>query len=182
MYYGRYLLLILEINAELIYDEAKIVIHFSDFTCTNVLSHKFKRMGIIFQHHLLVIPPTCSVANWSESFKKSGLSKCGKDNLFITGFYRLNPPDNTRECMLLAFSQPVNCIIWPIKTLNWLVAASQLHKHRGTCCIAEWPYCPFAILCLHAKSLVHFSIETHPPPQHMRGLLIICFANDPIHQ
>ena len=69
MYYGRYLLLILEINAELIYDEAKIVIHFSDFTYTNVLSHKFKRMGIIFQHRLLVIPPTCSVANWSESFK-----------------------------------------------------------------------------------------------------------------
>ena len=40
--------------------------------------------------------------------------------------------------MLLAFSQPVNCIFWPIKTLNWLVAASKLHKRRGTCCTAEW--------------------------------------------
>ena len=48
--------------------------------------------------------------------------------------------------MLLAFSQPVNCIFCPIITLNWLVAASKLQKHRGTCCTAEWPYCPFAIL------------------------------------
>ena len=50
--------------------------------------------------------------------------------------------------MLLAFSQPVNCIFWPIETLNWLVAASKLHKHRGTCYTAEWSYCPFAILWL----------------------------------
>ena len=48
--------------------------------------------------------------------------------------------------MLLAFSQPVNCIFRPKKTLNWLVAVSKLRKHRGTCCTAEWPYCPFAIL------------------------------------
>ena len=26
------------------------------------------------------------------------------------------------------------------------MAASKLHKHRGTCYTAEWPYCPFAIL------------------------------------
>ena len=32
------------------------------------------------------------------------------------------------------------------RTLNWLMAASKLHKHRGTCYTAEWPYCPFAIL------------------------------------
>ena len=31
---------------------------------------------------------------------------------------------------LLAFSQPVNCIFWPMGMLNWLVAASKLHKHR----------------------------------------------------
>ena len=31
--------------------------------------------------------------------------------------------------LLLAFSQSFNCIFWPIKTLNWLVAASKLHKH-----------------------------------------------------
>ena len=48
--------------------------------------------------------------------------------------------------MLLAFSQPVNCIFWPIKTQNWLVAASKLHNHWGTGCTAEWPYCPFVIL------------------------------------
>ena len=28
------------------------------------------------------------------------------------------------------------------------MAASKLHKHRGTCYTAEWPYCLFAILCL----------------------------------
>ena len=44
---------------------------------------------------------------------------------------------------LLAFSQPVNCIFWPIGMLNWLVAASKLHKHRETCCTAEWPFYHF---------------------------------------
>ena len=48
---------------------------------------------------------------------------------------------------LLAFSQPVNCIFWPIEMLNWLVAASKLHKHRETCCTAEWPFYSFLILC-----------------------------------
>ena len=40
-----------------------------------------------------------------------------------------------------AFSQPANCIFWPM--LNWLVAASKLHKHRETCCTAEWPFYHF---------------------------------------
>ena len=35
-----------------------------------------------------------------------------------------------------------------IRMLNWLFAASKLHKHRGTCCTAEWPYCPVAIYTL----------------------------------
>ena len=47
---------------------------------------------------------------------------------------------------LLAFSQPVNCIFWPIGMLNWLAAASKLHKHRVTCCTAEWPFYSFLIL------------------------------------
>ena len=45
-------------------------------------------------------------------------------------------------CMLLVFCQPVKCIFWPMKMLNWLVAASELHKHRGTGCTAEWPQPP----------------------------------------
>ena len=54
----------------------------------------------------------------------------------------------------LLCSQPINCIFRPIKTLNWLVAASKLHKHRGTGCTAECPYCrPFAILCLGHRDL-----------------------------
>ena len=51
---------------------------------------------------------------------------------------------------LLAFSQPVNCIFWPIGMLNWLVAASKLHKHRVTCCTAEWP---FYVFLFYAKGL-----------------------------
>ena len=49
---------------------------------------------------------------------------------------------------LLPFSQPVNCIFWPIGMLNWLVAASKLHKHSETCCTAERPFYSFLILCL----------------------------------
>ena len=39
---------------------------------------------------------------------------------------------------LLAFSQPVNCIFWPIGMLNWLVAASKLHKHWETTDLNYW--------------------------------------------
>ena len=54
---------------------------------------------------------------------------------------------------LLAFSQPVNCIFWPIGMLNWLVAASKLHKHRETCCTAEWPFYSFLIVWYYVNSL-----------------------------
>ena len=43
-----------------------------------------------------------------------------------------------------ALSQPVNCIFQPMETKNWMVAASKLHKHGGTCFTAEWPYYRFA--------------------------------------
>ena len=39
--------------------------------------------------------------------------------------------------MLLAFFQPVNCIVWPIKALKRLVAVSKLYKYWGTGCTAE---------------------------------------------
>ena len=64
--------------------------------------------------------------------------------------------------MLLAFSQPVNCIFWPIITLNWLLTASKLHKLRGTCYTAEWPYwslyCDVIVLAGHR---VHGSAHTN---------------------
>ena len=61
---------------------------------------------------------------------------------------------------LLAFSQPVNCIFWPIGMLNWLVAASKLHKHRETCCTAEWPFYSFLILC---QFHLFLSVELEAP-------------------
>ena len=42
-------------------------------------------------------PLTCSIADWSDSFKRHGWSSCGGNNLFIAGFYRLNPPGNTKD-------------------------------------------------------------------------------------
>ena len=51
------------------------------------------------------------------------------------------------RAFFFALSQPVSCIFWPMKVLNWLVAASKLHRHWETCCTAGWPYCAFAILC-----------------------------------
>ena len=54
---------------------------------------------------------------------------------------------------LLAFSQPVNCIFWPIGMPNWLVTASKLHKHRETCCTPEWPFYSFLILCPYIQGI-----------------------------
>ena len=60
---------------------------------------------------------------------------------------------------LLAFSQPVNCIFWPIGMLNWLVAASKLHKHRETCCTAEWPFYSF-LIAADRREAAHYSCDT----------------------
>ena len=79
-----------------------------------------------FQHNLAVIPLKCSVADWSESFDKSGLSKCEGDNLFITGFYRLNPPDNTRDPISL-LEQARCCSSTP-----------EFSGQDGTCTTANW--------------------------------------------
>ena len=71
-------------------------------------------------------PPTCSVADWRESFKKPGWSKCGKNDLFITGFYRLNPSVNTRDPISL-LEQARCCSSTP-----------EFRGHDGTCTTANW--------------------------------------------
>ena len=43
-------------------------------------------------------PITCSVVDWiATSNEKSSWLTCGGWNNFITGFYRLNPPDNVSD-------------------------------------------------------------------------------------
>ena len=38
-------------------------------------------------------------------------------------------------------------LLRPIKTMNWLVAASKLRNdNKAPCCTAEWPYCPLLML------------------------------------
>ena len=73
---------------------------------------------------------------------------------------------------LLAFSQPVNCIFWPVGMLNWLVAASKLHKYRETCCTAEWPFYSFLILCpavCRSLSCKNFNSFDKPNPVKLTG-------------
>ena len=40
--------------------------------------------------------------------------------------------------MSLQLSKPVNCIFWPIRILNWLVAACKVHTNRMACCTTEY--------------------------------------------
>ena len=71
-------------------------------------------------------PPTCPVADWIKSFKQSGSSRCGEDNLFITGFYRSNSPDNTSD---------------PISLLEQARCCSSIPEFSGqdgTCIDANW--------------------------------------------
>ncbi len=54
--------------------------------------------------------------------------------------------------MLIMLVLAVNCIFWPIETLNWLfrhyyILASKLHKNMGTCYTAELPFYLFPVLC-----------------------------------
>ena len=80
-----------------------------------------------FQHHLVVTPTACSVADWSESFKRHGWSTCEEDNLFITGFYRLNPPNQQTD---------------PISSLEQAKCCTgskpEFRSQDGTCTTASW--------------------------------------------
>ena len=88
-----------------------------------------------------------------EQFKSKmdlPLEKVGKTtSAFLTKSHAFEVcvPAHVALGAFFAFSQPVNCIFWPMKVLNWLVAESKLHRHWETCCTAGWPYCAFAILC-----------------------------------
>ena len=90
--------------------------------------------------------------------------------------------------MLLTFSQPVNCMFWPIETLNWRVAASKVHKHRGACYTAEmlWRHaglqgftcgqrCQFlnsnhSHTCFQSKNIIASSPDKYMSPLLLRYL------------
>ena len=72
-------------------------------------------------------PPTPSFHNWSEDFDKSGWSKCPKDNLFITGFYRLNPFNNNT-------TDPISLL----KQARCCNATPEFSDQDGTCESVYW--------------------------------------------
>ena len=49
----------------------------------------------------------------------------------------------------LPLRQPVNCIFWPIRTLNWLMAAIELHNNRAPCPLLIGPTVYF-LYCVRA--------------------------------
>ena len=61
------------------------------------------------------------------SKKISGL-KCAANNLFITGFYRLNPPDNT--------SDPISLL----EQVRCCSATLEFNGHHITCTEAHWQH------------------------------------------
>ena len=79
-----------------------------------------------FEHHLVVIPTTCSVSVWSESFNRSGWLTCGENNLFITGFYRSNSSNNT--------SDPISSL----EQARCCNSTPEFSGQNGTCIRADW--------------------------------------------
>ena len=59
-------------------------------------------------YYLVVTPTKCAIADWIGSLKKGGRPKCEEDNLFISGFYRLNPPNNISD-PISSLEQPRCC-------------------------------------------------------------------------
>ena len=82
---------------------------------------------ILFQQYFLVTPPTCPVADWISTFKKTGWSTCGENNLFITGFYRFNPSDNS-SYQISSLEQAICCNSTP-----------EFSDQQGICTNAYWP-------------------------------------------
>ncbi|CAB4024293.1 Hypothetical predicted protein [Paramuricea clavata] len=68
---------------------------------------------------------SCSNASWRESFKSSGWSKCGKDNLFITGFYRNHPYSDSDPITLLEETRCCSSI-------------QEFSEQNGNCRTANW--------------------------------------------
>ena len=74
----------------------------------------------------IVTPPRCLVSDWIKGFKKYVWLKCAATNLFVTGFYRLNPPDNTSDPISL-LEQSRCCSSIP-----------EFSSQHGTCINADW--------------------------------------------
>ena len=70
--------------------------------------------------------PLPSFDDWEESFNEPGWSGCEKDNTFITGFYRLNPPDENSDP--ISSLQKAQCSISP----------SVFRGQNATCKSAYW--------------------------------------------
>ena len=70
-------------------------------------------------------PLKCLVSDWIDSFKRPGWSKCAGKNLFITGLYRVNPPDNTSDPIPLL--EQARCCSIP-----------EFSDQDGTCKNADW--------------------------------------------
>ena len=79
-----------------------------------------------FQHHFVATPPRCLVSYWIDSFKTNVWLQCAGDNLFITGFSRLNPPDNT--------SDPISLL----EQARCCSATLEFSSQHGTCINVYW--------------------------------------------
>ena len=55
--------------------------------------------------------------------------------------------EELRSQVRVEFINKCSCYVTYSIGMN-VVAPSKLHKHRGRCYTAEWPYCPFAVLWL----------------------------------
>ena len=58
--------------------------------------------------------------------------------------------------------------------LNWLVAASKLHKHKVTCCTAEWPFYVFLFYDWVICRLCDSRIYLHTTDQSQRIKQLQC--------
>ena len=79
-----------------------------------------------FQHHFVATPPRCLVSYWIDSFKKDIWLKCAANNLFITGFSRLNYSDNTRDPISL------------LEQARCCSAIPEFSSQHGTCKDVDW--------------------------------------------
>ena len=77
-----------------------------------------------FYNQILVIPSlNCSVADWGESFKKNDWSKCGDENIFITGFYRGSSDS-----------------IDSLEKAKCCKVKQEIGSHGGSCVLASWVF------------------------------------------
>ena len=135
----------------------------------------------------LETPFKCSDVDWSYSFDREGWSKCGKDNLFITAFYRKDPQPKGDPISSLEEARCCSAVLVFSGTGGqgeckrahwWIILNKYVHKaNHNTALHQRLNISKDVKLLFFARSLGfqvirHFHAPRYPRKKHKQAILL----------